>query len=192
MKYIHNLLQRLKIEADYWNGTFSSNFKMVHYLKLLKQKEIQDTNKYIFHTDVDEFADRKELVEALKELDSGTCDAIKATWTERVAIDGSLRDIDIFSKQSLLEQFPLNCKISRNFMPERTTVKVLMHRSHYRLVSGQHNIWCEENNPQLRSNRPWDQREACLKHIKKRADQTTDEKYIYSLIPSAKVIIFDN
>jgi hypothetical protein len=43
---------------------------------------------------------------------------------------------------SLHEQFPLKCIVSKNFMPERTTQKVLVYRATYRLTSGQHTIWC--------------------------------------------------
>ena len=84
-------------------------------------------------TDIDEFPDRKELLYALEELDSGSCDAIKGTWTERLTTDGALKDVELFSGVSLLDQFPLKCKISRNFMPERTTVKVVVYRSNYRV-----------------------------------------------------------
>ncbi len=77
---------------------------------------------------------------ALVELQSGKCDFIRGFWRERVSRDGSPIDIVLSNTLSLDEQFPYSCAISAQFMPLRTTWKVLVYRASYR-VSFQLNVF---------------------------------------------------
>lgn len=109
-----HLLQQLDIpNIDYWYGNFTSNYKMVRYLQIMHS--FHDPNTFLYHSDLDEFPDPDEFQLALKEIESGQCDAIRGVWVDRAAIDGSLNNVRIDTK--LEDQFPMKCKFSSNFMP---------------------------------------------------------------------------
>ncbi len=97
---------------------------------------------YCFLVDLDEIPNSEELLQAATELKSGKCDMVVGLWRERLSIDGSPIDIKLSKDVSLQQQFPYSCSVSKRFMPGRTTVKILLYRSSYRLVSGQHDVWC--------------------------------------------------
>jgi hypothetical protein len=130
---------------------------MVHYLESLYG--LHDPEKYIFHSDLDEVVDPEVLRKAMGELDRGECDAISGAWQDRLTIDGSLNRVELLGDVSLEEQFPLRCSYSVHFMPERTTKKIIVYRANYRLTSGQHDVWCNYGNPDVKY--PWSQDEAC-------------------------------
>lgn len=182
LKHFSSFLSALGVQAPVWKGNFTANFKMVHYLE--RFKAITDPNKYIFHIDLDEFPDLDEMRMAVKELYNGSCDAVRAVWIERVASDGSLTDPKLFSGISLKDQYPMDCSISKNFMPVKTTFKALIHRANLRLVSGQHSIWCEpQDGVEYNATNPWNHTEACITHVGKRMDKSTTDNHILSLIP---------
>ena len=85
------------------------------------------------YVDLDEIPDEEELHAAIKEMDNNECDAIRGKWRERVSIDGKPRAVSLSGRKSLSEQYPYSCLISEKFMPERTTWKVLVYRSYYRV-----------------------------------------------------------
>ena len=46
---------------------------------------------YLYHSDLDEVPDSKYLQQAVMELETGTCDAIRGVWRDRSTMDGSLK-----------------------------------------------------------------------------------------------------
>lgn len=169
------------------NRVFTANNKMMISLEQLYG--IYDKKKLIYHSDLDEVPDTQQLYKALGELQRDECDAIKGQWRERVAIDGSPTDIVLSKSKSLKQQFPYSCEISAAYMPIRTTWKVLVYRSYFRLVSGQHDIWCNVPNRGIPySNRTWDASGACRAHIRARVDKSTALKDILFRIPKPKAM----
>lgn len=92
----------------------------------------------------------------------------------------NLSQVSIHKGLELEEQYPLRCTYSANFMPERTTKKVVVYRSNLRLASGQHEVWC---NIEAASHVKWNRNGACRAHVEKRQDKTTKDNYILRLIP---------
>jgi hypothetical protein len=182
-------------------GVFTSNFKMMSSLRLLSKLPIPvsdpmssrvgpvgDTVTYgrglrgtIYHTDLDEVPDSSLFSQALLEMQRGDCDAIRGYWIERVSRSGQPQAITL-SAQSLTEQYPFRCNISAQFMPARTTVKIIAYRPNYRLVSGQHDLWCNLPREVVKGS-GWDQGIACRAHIRARQDKSTPMKDIFLLLP---------
>ena len=150
-------LTSLSIPHNSWPGQFTSNTKMVHYLESLNG--LQDPNKYVFHSDLDEIVDPHTLRKAMDEMERGECDAIAGVWQDRLTLDGTLKSVEIDKNVEIEQQFPLRCSYSVQFMPERTTRKVIVYRSNLRLTSGQHEIWC--NIGMTDPNTPYSPTEAC-------------------------------
>jgi hypothetical protein len=69
------LLRALDVPVDTWTGNFTSNMKMMRYLE--RVQPLNDPNRVIYHTDLDEFVDKGQMKLALKELEMGHCDAVK-------------------------------------------------------------------------------------------------------------------
>ena len=71
-------------------------------------------------------------------------------------------------------------------MPARTTYKVLFYSGEYRLVSGQHDVWC--NLPkEARKGVDWNVELACRAHIRKRIDKSTRAGDILALLPRPRL-----
>mmetsp|Transcript_17800 Transcript_17800/g.17135 ORF Transcript_17800/g.17135 Transcript_17800/m.17135 type:complete len:445 (-) Transcript_17800:46-1380(-) len=209
-----------------WEGEFSSEKKMMRYLNLVKH--LNSSRSIIYHSDVDEFPDSNLLTKALLELKNGSCDAIIGRWRDRISASGYPTDVLITpsiqnddkkrNRQptsfrtdtkatdakatlfSLKSQFPMRCHFSSNFMPERTTKKVLVYRSNLRVSSGQHSVWCDistgvnktkKTNETMSSKdlnmkdniKAWNYKEACSKHVSRRADKSTRTEDILDLLP---------
>ena len=69
----------------------------------------------------------------------------RAEWRDRVSADGSLIPMKISGcsdLDSLDEQFPNSCKVSKNFIgPLWGSRKIIIYKSNLRLSTGQHKIW---------------------------------------------------
>jgi hypothetical protein len=128
-----NFLRQIDVEFYDWWGKFTVDNKMRQSYRLLDTKNIQDDKRIIYQTDIDEVPDPKLFALALKELASGSCDAIRGMWRDRIAVDGSLAPVNIDSKMSLEQQFPLRCDISNNVVGAGMTRKVIAYRSNYRV-----------------------------------------------------------
>ena len=173
-------LSALAIPHNSWPGHFTSNTKMVHYLESLNG--LNDPQKYIFHSDLDEIVDPVTLREAMTELRAGECDAIAGVWQDRVTVEGDLKRVEL-TQGEIEEQYPLRCSYSKFFMPERTTKKVIVYRSNLRLTSGQHEIWCNIGSDQQPGTK-WKRQESCRAHVEARADKATKSSYILRLLPN--------
>jgi hypothetical protein len=104
-------------------------------------RHLNSTDSVVYHSDLDEFPDRRRLAVALKELRAGTCDFIVGFWRDRVARFGQPAEVSLASP--LAEQYPMACQFSSKFMPRRTTQKTLVYRASLRASSGQHSVWCD-------------------------------------------------
>ena len=171
-------LTTLGIPHNAWPGQFTSNTKMVHYMESLNG--LKDPQKYIFHADLDEIVDPETLRQAVSEMDRDECDFITGVWQDRVTLDGYLNRVELKNGLEIEEQYPLRCTYSANFMPERTTRKVVVYRSNLRLSSGQHEVWCDI---EAASHVKWNRNGACRAHVEKRQDKSTRENYILRLLP---------
>lgn len=189
---ILNFFRSLHIIPDEWTGpgaSFTANTKMMRYL--YKFQLINNSSRLVYHLDLDEFPVKNMLRVALQEIYDDKCDAIKGIWFDRVSSSGALQSVKI-STRSLEEQFPLRCNFSVNYMPPRTTVKIIMYRANLRLASGQHVVWCDvdpRNKKKARSKNSysstaiWDWENACSQHINARVDKSTKASEILSLFP---------
>ena len=131
-------LNRLYIPYTTWVGTFTADRKMLQTFKLLKE---YNSSTYVYQTDIDEVPDSRTLASAMLELKRGECDAIKATWVDRLSIDGTLNPVKLQGDWTLAQQFPLRCRISPQFVGSRTE-KVIMYNAAYRIDGGHHEVWC--------------------------------------------------
>lgn len=122
-----------------WDGDFTSDKKMMRTLMLLRH--LNDSQQFVYHSDLDEFPDRQRLSYALTELRSGSCDVIIGYWRDRISLSGYPTEVTL--QQSLEGQFPISCRFSSKFMPRRTTQKMLVYRANTRATSGQHSLWCD-------------------------------------------------
>ena len=198
------LLNIIGVTVSVEHGLFTSNNKMMISLERLREIPIPipipsapaaavettspltlqygaGLNGIIYHSDLDEVPDLKLFEQALREMQLGECDAIRGYWEERLTRSGTPTSISL-DMRTLDEQFPYRCNISAQFMPVRTTVKIIAYRPNYRLVSGQHDIWC--NVPrQTSKGREWDQGIACRAHIRGRQDKSTPMKDIFMRLP---------
>lgn len=135
----------------------------------------------IYHSDLDEVPEPSAFYKALEEMQRGECDAIRGQWVERVSESGQPQAVTL-GDISLRKQYPYRCNISSQYMPLRTTVKVLAYRPNYRLVSGQHDVWC--NFPrEVAKGEQWDQGVACRAHLRLRQDKSTPIYDIFKLLP---------
>ena len=132
-------LTSLGVVPALWEGTFTSDNKMMRTLTALRH--LNSTDSVVYHSDLDEFPDRRRLAVALKELRAGTCDFIVGFWRDRVARFGQPAEVSLASP--LAEQYPMACQFSSKFMPRRTTQKTLVYRASLRASSGQHSVWCD-------------------------------------------------
>ena len=188
-----NFFRALHVSPDQWTGpgaSFSANNKMMRYLN--KMQQINNRSRIIYHLDLDEFPDLTKMKTAVRELESGQCDAIRGYWCDRVSANGAMNAIKVSSLYNLQRQYPLRCNFSINYMPARTTFKILAYRSHLRVVSGQHVVWCDidpfvskvgkrrrgTEEPLL-----WDWDKACTKHVNARVDKTSKAADILALFP---------
>lgn len=135
-----NFLDDNLVQYTKWFGLFSPDNKMEESYKLLK--EINDPNRIIYHTDIDELPDYTTFNQALIEISSGYCDAINGYWVERVTADGSLSAINLYNSVPLVKQFPLRCEVSNNVVGGGMTRKTVAYRSNLRVDGGQHDVWC--------------------------------------------------
>ena len=55
------LLDQLEIPSYFWAGEFTANSKMVESYRLLNETIPHDKSTFIYHTDVDELSDVKQL-----------------------------------------------------------------------------------------------------------------------------------
>jgi len=121
--------QSLRISPDQWVGpgaSFSANNKMVRYLD--KMHNVSNFSRLIYHVDLDEFPDVIKMRAAALEIERGECDAIRGYWCDRVSAQGTMNSVKLSGTNNLQEQFPLRCNFSINYMPERTTLKILAYR----------------------------------------------------------------
>jgi len=132
-------LEKLNIDYTLWVGVFTADTKMVNTFQALEGDK--DPHFFVYQTDFDEVPDPVTFNRALKELQSGSCDAIVGRWVDRLAPGGQLNNVALKGRWSLSDQFPLRCRISTNFVGMRIE-KVLMYNSMYRLDGGHHEIWC--------------------------------------------------
>lgn len=54
-------------------------------------KWANSAKSYLYNSDLDEIPDSKYLQQAVLELETGTCDAIRGVWKDRSTMDGSLK-----------------------------------------------------------------------------------------------------
>lgn len=140
-KRVVAFLEDRGISINLWHGEFSSDAKMEQAYALLKGKV--DNNKIIYHTDIDEITDAKDLEEALKELGSGSCDYVRGSWSERLSRTGSLNKVELTSPLKL--QYPLRCKVSDNVVGGGMTKKTVLYRANLRVDGGGHEVWCDRS-----------------------------------------------
>ena len=57
-----------------WEGEFSSERKMMRYLR--QMQHVNESESFIYHTDLDEMPDRTMLAQALNEIRNGSCNSI--------------------------------------------------------------------------------------------------------------------
>ena len=70
-----NFLHALGIyHTSQWEGKFSSENKMIKYLKMMAHINMSDS--YIYHSDLDEIPDRELLAQAFQEIRNGSCNII--------------------------------------------------------------------------------------------------------------------
>ena len=180
-------LSKLSISFNVTDFPFTSNNKMLYSLRTLSGVS---SELFIYHTDVDEFVDIPSFRQALVEVKSGVCNAVTAEWRERLSPSGLPSPITL-NHQGLREQFPYECQVSAQYMPLRTTRKVVYYKADYRLVSGQHEVWCKL--PRSYSNKVRTSllgkrySKDCMLHIRKRLDKATPAGVIFGLLPEATV-----
>jgi hypothetical protein len=131
-------LQSLGIKHEVWTGTFTGDKKMLHTYRTLKGTR---RDAFIYQTDIDEIPDPRTLKKALKQLEAGECNAIRAKWADRLAIDGALNPIVLDGNRTMQRQFPLRCRISPNFVGQRIE-KIVVYSANYRIDGGHHEVWC--------------------------------------------------
>lgn len=169
---IKNFLEHMNIKFQLWEGIFSADGKMIQSYNMLNKSIKNNSNLLMYQTDIDEIPDPIKFAKALKELQSGSCDAIRGIWFERITNDGSLMDIKLTS--SLTDQFPLQCKISDIVVGGGKTKKVIAYRANLRVDGGQHDVWCDR--PALKG-KQWTMNSSCTEHIFSRG-----KKKYYSFI----------
>jgi hypothetical protein len=191
-KPVLNFFKSLHISPDQWTGpgaSFSANNKMMRYLN--KLQHFDNSSRIVYHLDLDEFPDVTKMRAAALELESGQCDAIRGYWCDRVSANGAMNSVKVSSVTTLQRQFPLRCNFSVNYMPARTTLKILAYRSHLRVVSGQHVVWCDidpftsKNGKRIKGTegQAWNWDKACTKHVNARVDKTSNAADILALFP---------
>ncbi len=180
-----------------WTGTFDANEKMKHSYNQLKY--IKSQNKFILHTDLDEFPESITFLKALEEMFSTGCDAIHGTWMDRVSLDGSLKKMN--ANISIDSQFPLRCHMSEQFVGYSYTSKTIAYRSVYRVDGGQHHVWCDRDGKTRKEKLEmiqqgtvpseidyhdpyWNRERACLQHIRAR-NKHKDMDFITSHLTAA-------
>ena len=134
-----HFLEKLNIDYTLWVGVFTADDKMLNTFKALQGD--RDPKFFVYQTDIDEIPDPTTFNRALKELKSGSCDAIAGRWVDRLAPGGQLNNVLLDLNKTLSDQFPLRCRISNKFSVGFVE-KVLMYNSLYRLDGGHHEIWC--------------------------------------------------
>ena len=200
MNQIIEIIRESGISDDHviiWTGIFDANEKMKHsYNQLTKFKS---QNKFIYHTDLDEFPENTTFLQALEEMFTTGCDAIHATWTDRLSLDGSLHKMN--SNTSVMVQFPLRCQMSEQFVGYSYTSKTIAYRSVYRVDGGQHHVWCDRDgrtrNEKLEMIQQgsvsseidykdpyWNRERACSQHIRDR-NKHKDMDFISSHLTAA-------
>ena len=99
---------------------------MVRYLN--KMQTVSNFSRLIYHVDLDEVPDVIQMRTAALEIERGECDAIRGYWCDRVSAQGTMNSVKLSGTNNLQDQFPLRCNFSINYMPERTTLKILAYR----------------------------------------------------------------
>ena len=137
-------LASLNLDYEITDLSFSATTKMIHYLNIMKRKNVTSSNAFIYHSDIDEVMDADQLVPYYDDLLNGKCDAVVGEWRDRIAIDGST-PIMAINGVPLNEQYPLRCQVSRKFLHESEVRKVIFYRANMRVTPGQHHLWCAGN-----------------------------------------------
>ena len=134
-------LKSLNLQYELTNLSFSATTKMLHYLDVMKTRNVTSSSDFIYHSDMDEMIDTDQLIPYYDDLIGGQCDAVVGEWRDRIAIDGSTPVIAI-NDVPINEQYPLRCQISRKFLHESEVQKVIFYRANIRVSPGQHHVWC--------------------------------------------------
>ena len=101
---ISQFLIEQNISFHQWNDTkFTANSKMFASYDMLVP--YNSNKKFIYQTDIDEMPVTSELFTALSEVEAGSCNAIRAKWTDRVQLQGKLIKPSIHT--DMQSQFPL-------------------------------------------------------------------------------------
>jgi len=179
-----------------WVGAFDPNQKMRKSYHVLRN--ITGMDQFVFHSDTDEFPERVSFEAAWNELQTGSCDALKARWTDRVAETGRLRRVTA-SNESIHLQYPYRCDLSTQFVGGQKTTKALVYRAPFRVDGGQHEVWCDRDGFTRAEKREmitkgdtayllsgpgvknWNREKACTRHIAargKHAEKKMIMKYI--------------
>ncbi len=137
-------LKSLNLHYDLTNLSFSATTKMLHYLDVMKTRNITSSSAFIYHSDMDEMIDTDQLIPYYDDLLKGHCDAVLGEWRDRIATDGSTPFIAI-NNVPINDQYPLRCQVSRKFLHESEVQKVILYRANIRVTPGQHHVWCGGN-----------------------------------------------
>ena len=108
----------VKIKYQLWNDTkFTANSKMFASYEMLAP--YASDKQFVYQTDIDEMPVTADLYKAMAEVESGSCNAVRAKWTDRVELHGRLARPSIHS--DLQSQFPLRYCCSRYPVPQAIT-----------------------------------------------------------------------
>ena len=66
-------MKEIEVPYSTWEGDFNPSHKMTHTFELFEN--ITDSDRLIYHTDLDEIPDVHSLARALEELERGECNA---------------------------------------------------------------------------------------------------------------------
>jgi len=155
-----------------WSGEFSADAKMKQ--SFLTLEGLHSHSQVVLQMDVDEEPEPKRLLEALKEMDRNECDAVRAVWRDRIALNGNLSQVRLETQVPLRQQFPLVCDVSGRVVSRGMTYKTIAFRADSRLDGGQHDVWCDrsgrESDPEPEDmSIPWNKTLACVQHTHDRA-----------------------
>lgn len=144
-----SFLKEQGVPFEVWHDPqFTANSKMLESYRALTP--YRSNARLIYQIDMDEIPHVGQLAAAMSEIESGTCDSIMASWSDRLDMNGKLKKpiISEFRNGSyvsppLQEQYPLRCRISDQFVGGGRTTKTIVYPANYRLDGGHHEIWCD-------------------------------------------------
>lgn len=139
LKVCQNFLQEQDIPFQVWHDSeFTANAKMLESYRALTP--YRSPTRYIYQIDMDEIPHVGQLAAAMSEIEAGTCDAIMASWSDRLDMAGKLKRPIIselrngsYVSPSLKAQYPLRCRISNQFVGGGRTTKTILYPANYRV-----------------------------------------------------------